>query len=52
MVQKPDLVAPGVEVMTATTGGGYAAFTGTSFATPFVTGSGSTFDGMGDCERK
>lgn len=36
---KPDLVAPGVEVVTATTGGGYAAFTGTSFATPFVTGS-------------
>ena len=36
---KPDLVAPGVEVMTTTVGGGYAAFTGTSFATPFVTGS-------------
>lgn len=36
---KPDLVAPGVEIMTATVGGGYAAFTGTSFATPFVTGS-------------
>ena len=25
--------------MTTTVGGGYAAFTGTSFATPFVTGS-------------
>ena len=36
---KPDLVAPGVEIMTTTVGGGYAAFTGTSFATPFVTGS-------------
>ncbi len=36
---KPDLVAPGVEVMATTVGGGYAAFTGTSFATPFVTGS-------------
>ena len=36
---KPDLVAPGVEVTTVAAGGGYAAFTGTSFATPFVTGS-------------
>ena len=36
---KPDLAAPGVEVVTTTVGGGYAAFTGTSFATPFVTGS-------------
>ncbi len=36
---KPDLVAPGVEVVTAAARGGYAAFTGTSFATPFVTGS-------------
>ena len=36
---KPDLVAPGVEIMTATVGGGYAVFTGTSFAAPFVTGS-------------
>ena len=39
IVQKPDLVAPGVDVTTVTTGGGYAAFTGTSFATPFVTGA-------------
>ena len=35
---KPDLVAPGVNVTTVTVGGGYAPFTGTSFATPFVTG--------------
>ncbi len=35
---KPDIVAPGVDVTTATVGGGYAQFTGTSFATPFVTG--------------
>ncbi len=39
--------------MTTTVGGGgYAAFTGTSFATPFVTGNCRAFDGMGDCERK
>ena len=37
--QKPDLVAPGVNVTTVASGGGYANFSGTSFATPFVTGS-------------
>ncbi len=37
--QKPDLVAPGVNVLSAKTGGGYDRFTGTSIATPFVTGS-------------
>ena len=37
--QKPDLVAPGVDVTTVAVGGGYASFSGTSFATPFVTGS-------------
>jgi len=36
---KPDLAAPGVNVTTVTVGGGYAAFTGTSFAAPFVSGS-------------
>ena len=36
---KPDIVAPGVNVTTAVAGGGYAEFSGTSFATPFVTGS-------------
>lgn len=38
-VPKPDLAAPGVRVTAPTVGGGYAEFTGTSFATPFVTGS-------------
>ena len=38
-VPKPDLAAPGVNVTTTVSGGGYAAFSGTSFATPFVTGS-------------
>lgn len=35
----PTIVAPGVGVMTASPGGGYAAKTGTSMAAPFVTGS-------------
>lgn len=36
---KPDLAAPGVDIVTAARGGGYEAVTGTSFAAPFVTGS-------------
>lgn len=36
---KPDIVAPGVDVTAPAAGGGYASFTGTSFATPIVTGS-------------
>lgn len=36
---KPDLAAPGVEIISAQPGGGYGVVTGTSFATPFVTGS-------------
>ena len=36
---KPDIAAPGVDVITARVGGGYQSVTGTSFATPFVTGS-------------
>lgn len=36
---KPDLVAPAVAVTSARLGGGYGAFTGTSFAAPFVTGA-------------
>lgn len=36
---KPDLAAPGVNIMAPATGGGYTTVTGTSFATPFVTGS-------------
>lgn len=35
---KPDLVAPGVGIMAPNTFGGYDSFTGTSFATPIVTG--------------
>ncbi len=36
---KPELVAPGVEIMAPRVGGGYGPQTGTSFAAPFVTGS-------------
>jgi subtilisin family serine protease len=36
---KPDLAAPGVDITSCAPGGGYAVRTGTSMATPFVTGS-------------
>ena len=38
-MKKPDLAAPGVQINAPTPGGGYREHTGTSFATPFVTGS-------------
>ncbi len=38
-LRKPDLAAPGVDIQAPAVGGGYAPVTGTSFATPFVTGA-------------
>lgn len=36
---KPDIAAPGVDITSTAPGGGYTQNTGTSMATPFVTGS-------------
>ncbi|MDR1620109.1 MAG: S8 family serine peptidase [Clostridiales bacterium] len=36
---KPDLVAPAYQIVSAHMGGGYSAYSGTSFAAPFVTGA-------------
>lgn len=38
-VDKPDLVAPGIGILAAAPGGGESILSGTSMATPFVTGS-------------
>lgn len=36
---KPDIIAPGVDVVTSTTGGGIRVASGTSYSAPFVTGA-------------
>ncbi|MCL2574034.1 MAG: S8 family serine peptidase [Defluviitaleaceae bacterium] len=39
MEAKPDLVAPGVNVLATSAGGGYDSYSGTSISAPFVTGA-------------
>lgn len=48
---KPDLVAPGVNIYTTSNGGGYEKVTGTSFATPFVTGAAALLMQWGIVEK-
>ena len=40
---KPDIVAPGVEILSASPGGSYTRRTGTSMAAPFATGASALF---------
>lgn len=48
---KPDLAAPGVDILTAKAGGGYESLTGTSFAAPFVSGTAALLMQWGIIEK-
>lgn len=51
MVQKPDILAPGIHIMTANAGGGYTTRSGTSFSVPFVTAAVANLMQWGIIER-